>query len=148
MVFSAGVTFGGQCIKRESVQVLLSIKWFVQVSPSCCPPGKKRLSLCNLSVLDDFTADLFKSALEIRHREASWLAESKGITFYALNNGNLLLEPESLEEYRIRMDLIFSGVACWGMTSFQTPSFQLKRREKRLCGLREKGRSIRTLNLE
>lgn len=73
---------------------------------------KKKISLCNLCILDDFTADLFESALEIRHREAFWMAESREIMFCALNNGNLLLEPERLEENRVRTDLIFSGIAC------------------------------------
>lgn len=76
------------------------------------------------------------------------MAESKEIMFCALNNGNLLLKLERLEELRIRVDLISSGTACWGMTSFLTPNFQLKRRAKRPCGLREKGNSTGTPNLE
>jgi len=76
------------------------------------------------------------------------MAESEGIMFYAVNNGSLLPEPERLEEYMIRMGLIFSGIACWGVASFQTLHFQLKRREKKLYGLGEKENIIRTLNLE
>lgn len=40
------------------------------------------------------------------------MAESEGIMFSALNNINLLLEPENLEN-KIRRNLIFSGVASW-----------------------------------
>lgn len=75
------------------------------------------------------------------------MAESKGRLFYALNDGNLLLECESLE-HGIRMNFIFGDIACWGMTSFQTSNFPLKSREERLYDLREKWNGIIKLNLE
>lgn len=45
------------------------------------------------------------------------------------------------------MDLIFSRVACWGLTFLQTPNFHSRRREERLYGLTEKGNNTRTKEL-